>query len=400
MAAPLTNFKANGEDLADIYVDRDTVLEKGELILSEDNFTQEGIEAVFTKSLWSWGNNNCGQLGLGNMIYHSSPVQVGSLTNWKSVSAGFNHTIATKTDGTLWSWGNNNCGQLGLGNLISRSSPVQVGSRTNWKSVSAGCTLFCIHTLATKTDGTLWSWGVGSDGRLGLGTVINHSSPVQVGSLTNWSSVSAGFNHTIATKTDGTLWSWGLSGFSGTLGLGNLISRSSPVQVGSLTNWSSVSAGNNHSLATKTDGTLWSWGTGATGRLGLGTVINHSSPVQVGSLTNWSSVSGANHSLAIKTDGTLWSWGTGATGRLGLGTVINHSSPVQVGSLTNWSSVSGANHSLAIKTDGTLWSWGTGATGRLGLGTVINHSSPVQVGSLTNWSSVSAGEVHSLARKA
>jgi alpha-tubulin suppressor-like RCC1 family protein len=98
-----------------------------------------------------WGNNSSGELGLGDTISRSSPVQVGSLTNWKQVGLpnGSSHTACVKTDGTLWVWGVNTAfrGELGLGDTISRSSPVQVGSLTNWKQVSAdvwrtGCVTF------------------------------------------------------------------------------------------------------------------------------------------------------------------------------------------------------------------------------------------------------------------
>ena len=147
-----------------------------------------------TPGLSTWGSNTYGQVGLGDVVYRSSPVQVGSLTNWKSVSGGVNHTAATKTDGTLWTCGYNAYGQLGLGNTISRSSPVQVGSLTNWQSVSCGYS----YTAATKTDGTLWTWGSNGSGALGLGDSTSRSSPVQVGSLTNWKSVAGGGGQTAA----------------------------------------------------------------------------------------------------------------------------------------------------------------------------------------------------------
>jgi len=130
-----------------------------------------------------------GQLGLGDTTNISSPVQVGTLTNWKQVSAGSGYTFCIKTDGTLWTWGFNNYGQLGLGNTTNRSSPVQVGSLTNWKQVSQGTN--ASHTGAVKTDGTLWTWGFNNLGQLGLGDSNNRSSPVQVGSLTNFKQASA-----------------------------------------------------------------------------------------------------------------------------------------------------------------------------------------------------------------
>lgn len=247
-------------------------------------------------TLWAWGFNSVGQLGQGNTTYYSSPVQVGALTNWKQVSASFQATHAIKTDGTLWAWGSDSAsGVLGIGQSSALySSPVQVGSLTNWKTVMTGN----YFVLAIKTDGTLWSWGGNTAGELGLGDTTNRSSPVQVGALTNWKYVASNGQSTAAIKTDGTLWSWGINTF-GQLGLNDTTSRSSPVQVGSLTNWKYAAMGNNFANAVKTDGTLWAiGGRASSGQLGLGDITNRSSPVQVGALTNWKSV-GAGSDVAF-----------------------------------------------------------------------------------------------------
>jgi alpha-tubulin suppressor-like RCC1 family protein len=343
--------------------------------------------------LFSWGRATSGQLGTGNTTKVSSPVQVGALTNWSEVSGGENiFAVAVKTDGTLWSWGYNNNGQLGLGNINQYSSPVQVGSLTNWSKIACGYS----HVISIKTDGTIWGWGANAEGQLGVGDNGARSSPSQVGSLTNWSKVACGNSHTIAIKTDGTLWAWGHNNY-GQLGLGNTTFCSSPVQVGALTTWSNVACGRYHTIATKTDGTLWTWGRNGSGQLGLGDTTNRSSPVQVGSLTTWSKVSAPtrnNCSFAIKTGGTLWAWGDNYFGNLGLSDSINRSSPVQVGALTNWDTVScGSSFCIALKTDGTLWSWGGGSgqvatDGCLGLGNTTAYSSPKQIGSLTDWQKV------------
>jgi alpha-tubulin suppressor-like RCC1 family protein len=97
---------------------------------------------------------------------------------------------------------------------------------------------------------------------------------------------------------------------------------------------------NGNALAVKTDGTLWGWGYNGGGQLGDGTVVSRSSPVQIGALTNWLRASGGvGSSVAIRTDGTLWTWGLASLGRLGDNTAVNKSSPVQIGALTNWGSV-------------------------------------------------------------
>jgi alpha-tubulin suppressor-like RCC1 family protein len=352
-------------------------------------------------TLFTWSQNNFGQIGNGSSgNYYSSPVQVGNLTNWKQIACGTQAVMGIKNDGTMWGWGFGINGGLMIGtNVTITNSPVQVGALTTWKQVSV-----FYHSLAIKNDGTLWAAGNNQYGTLGNGNITNYSSPIQVGSLPNWKQSSASFYTSAAVKLDGTLWMWG-SNFQGQLGQGySSISNyySSPIQVGSLTNWKQVSISAFYSFAIKTDGTLWAWGANGYGQLGIGNRTYYSSPVQVGTLTNWKYVSSSKDAavFAIKTDGTLWAWGTNINGELGIGvaTSLYYASPVQVGSLTNWKYVEGGGGStptttqvLAVKTDGTLWSWGYNFNGDLGIGNRTYYSSPVQVGSLTNWKSVACG---------
>ena len=341
-------------------------------------------------NLYAWGLNQYGQLGLGNLTKYSSPKQVGSLTNWSKVFAGQQATLAIKTDGTLWSWGNNSAGNLGLGNTTNYSSPKQVGSLTTWSIALVNMK----SSFAIKSDGTLWSWGAdGSFGALGQSTTYtNLSSPKQVGALTNWLSIAGSNYSTLAVKTNGTLWSWGLNQY-GVLGLGNTTAYSSPKQVGALTNWRSISSGAYHVIATKTDGTMWAWGQGTSGELGLGNLTNYSSPKQIGSLTTWSANcnGGYQATYAVTTAGALWVCGNSGSGRLGLNNVTPYSSPKQVGALTNWNYALGyeSGAAAALKTDGTLWGWGYNFDGNLGLGNVTYYSSPKQIGLLTTWQFVS-----------
>ena len=353
------------------------------------------------RQLWGWGRNANGQLGLGTTTgdgetySHTSPMQIGSLTDWVQAAMGQKHSLATKSDGTLWSWGYNSTGQLGDSSTTQRNSPVQVGSLTNWGidvgptgdgNAQISCTQYSSHMI--KQDGTLWSVGSGSQGQNGTSNTTIYSSPVQVGSLTDWRELAVGggqyFMHAI--KTDGTLWGWGQQA-NGQLGDGSTTERNSPVQIGSVTTWATVACGYAHILAVKADGTLWAVGHNSTGQLGDGSTTNRSSLVQIGSLTNWKFVTaGAGNSIAVKTDGTLWAWGNAASGALGDGSTTNKSSPVQIGSLTTWRKVfTRHRNSGAIKSDGTLWGWGYNDEGILGIGAGTNRSSPVQVGTATNW---------------
>ena len=252
------------------------------------------------KELYAWGDNSPkGQLGLGDITDRSTPVQVGALT-WTKVAVGQIHTLSIKTDGTLWAWGDNSSAQLGIGAIsspYSMSSPVQVGALTTWLSVSGGYR----NSQGITTGNALYACGNCAEGGNGLGNTFIISSPVQVGSLTTWAQVSSGFKACLAIKTDGTLWSWGYNA-QGQLGHGNTTSISSPVQVGSLTTWLKLAGGQYHAMLIKNDGTFWACGRNVEGQLGDNSTTNRSSLVQVGSLTSWNDIaqSGMTHSsLAI-----------------------------------------------------------------------------------------------------
>ena len=291
-------------------------------------------------TLWYWGPTYNGTSGANIFnVNKSSPVQVGALTNWKYVGGNIPEEYnksAIKTDGTLWTWGYNTNGDLGQNNRTALSSPVQVGALTTWGAVSRGMGLGGIFFITT--DNKLYASGLNANGQLGLNNAISRSSPVQVGSLANWKQVAVssgdfGRVKVAAIKTDGTLWAWGQEAWQFNVGTDSDGNYSSPVQVGALTNWKAVSQTPvNQILLVKSDGTLWAMGRNTVGQLGDGTTINRSSPVQIGALTDWSyaEVSSGN-GVAVRSNGTLWNWGNTPT----VG-VTRRSSPVQVDALTTW----------------------------------------------------------------
>ncbi|MBS1585430.1 MAG: T9SS type A sorting domain-containing protein [Bacteroidetes bacterium] len=326
-------------------------------------------------SIWVAGGNAFGQLGLG----YANAQLVDTLTatstpaaEWVSGTTGGLHSAAIYSDGSLWTWGANTNGQLGLGNTTDQHSATQVGG-TNWVAAAAGSS----YTLALKGDGSLWATGKNSDGQLGLGSNTEQHSFVQVSGT--WAAMAAGDVHALALKADGTLWAWG-NNSEGQLGLGNYTAHNAPVQVGQDSIWIAIATGEGHSLALKSDGTLWAWGLNIYGQLGIGNNTIQNAPVQVGTDNNWTAIgAGANHSMALKADGTLWTWGQNSSGQLGLGNNSNQSSPVQVGG-SNWIAMNGgANHTIAYKADGTVWSWGANGYGQLGLGNNTNYNTPQPV---------------------
>jgi len=352
--------------------------------------------------LFTWGSGGSGILGNFDTTNRSTPVTTSAGgTTWKQVSCGRIHTAAIKTDGTLWTWGRNAYyGQLGINSTFGgdfRNTPVTtfVGG-TNWKSVDSGG----YHTSAIKTDGTLWVWGSNENGQLGINQGnVSRLTPVTtfIGGTT-WKSVSGGRLHTVAIKTDGTLWTWGKNN-SGELGIneGDVnTDRNTPVTtfVGG-TNWKSVVCGYAHTAAIKTDGSLWTWGGNGGGALGVNGGSNRSTPVTTfAGGNNWKSVScGRTHTAAIKTDGTLWVWGSGLS-LLGAGTLsVDQLTPVTTfAGGTNWKSVTcGRIHTAAIKTDGSLWIWGLNANASLGINSAAEINTPVTTfAGGNNWKSVNS----------
>jgi alpha-tubulin suppressor-like RCC1 family protein len=381
-------------------------------------------------SVWTWGINTEGQLGYGTTDTTCAPVQVkgpggsGNLSGVMSVAAGEGHSVAIKSDGTIWAWGRNGNGQLGNGTTSNTSAPIQVkgaggsGNFSNALAAAGGEE----YTLVAKSDGTLWGWGRNSDGQLGNGTKTDTTTPVQVSGLSGVVAVATGDWHSLAVKSDGTVWSWGWNS-SGEIGNGSPggvfedvvtpTQVSGPDGVGNLTGVVGIAGGEKHSLAVKSDGTVWAWGLNDYGQLGDGTQTNRATPVQVQGLSDVVAVAAAiGHSLALKSDGTVWAWGDTAYGELGNGEWNNNgfeSTPVQVTSLTGMLAIAAGDfHSMSLRSDGAILSWGYNSGGELGVGYSgqdIDTRVPSRVkgpggtGYISNISTVTAGEYFSVALK-
>ncbi|MBT9177227.1 MAG: putative serine protease HtrA [Firmicutes bacterium] len=347
-------------------------------------------------TLWAWGGNASGQLGLGNNNHAPVPTQVGTANNWVAIAAGDSHSLAIAADGTLWAWGANWVGQLGLGDTQSRNHPLRVGTGNTWVSIAAGGW----HSLAIRSDGTLWAWGLNADGQIGVGHTANSLSPTQVDLAANWAAVAAGTWHSLATRRDGTLWAWGWNGH-GQLGVGHTSLANIPTRVGLANDWLITTGGSFHSLGLRRDGSLWAWGSNANGALGLGDSPDaRTSPLRVGIDSNWTHVAaGHTHSTAIRGDGSLWTWGSNSAGELGLGDFSTRSHPTMVGGGLLWRTVvAGGRSSFAITQQGGLWASGTdGHMGNLGLGLGTGRTRATAVTSPNTWTAVTTKSLHSLA---
>ncbi len=270
------------------------------------------------------------------------------ITVTPKIAAGGWHTIALKSNGTVWVWGYNGSGQLGDGTTNDGVSPVQVTGFSGATAIAGGL----YYTLALKSDGTVWTWGQSPAGS-------SSASPTQIKGLSDITAIAAGGYHGLAMKPDGAVWAWGSNG-NGQIGNGTTTVAYTPVQVNGMSNVTAIAGGNYHSLALKSDGTVWAWGHNGNGQLGDGTTTDRNTPVQVSGLSNVTAIAaGGYHSMALKSDGTLWTWGYNRTGQLGDGTTSIKTTPVQVSGITNVIAVSGgSNFTAVLKSDGTVWSAG------------------------------------------
>lgn len=317
-------------------------------------------------TLWSWGDNLHGRLGTGSDRPGSSNTPLQIAAGVKSVSAsGFRHCMLVKTDGSLWGWGDNGHGELGIGTTANQLQPVKV--MNDVAMVSAGS----YHTAAVKTDGSLWVWGYNQYGSVGNGTTENVLSPVKI--MDNIIMVSAGDKSTFAVDKNGNLYAWGMdnagklgNGHRGTQkGVDGNIIQTAPIKI--MSDVVYVSAGVNHTAAIKKDGSLWTWGNNNDGQLGNG-VEDKSSYVPVKVLDNVASVQCSdNNTLAVKKDGSLWMWGKNDYGQLMSSNKVNVLSPVKVLDGVKEADL-GYGHVAVIKTDGNIYTWGWNGHGQLGDG--------------------------------
>jgi alpha-tubulin suppressor-like RCC1 family protein len=349
-----------------------------------------------------WGYSDYGQLGNGEMSYHSStPVQVNGVTTATRINAGGYHTCAL-SGGTVKCWGRNTYGQLGDGTSDSSPIPVQVSGIAIATAISTGAN----HTCALS-GGTVKCWGYNYYGQLGDGTSDSSPIPVQISGITIATAISTGANHSCALLSDGKVMCWGDNEYgqlgNGTDGYGN--SSLTPVQVSGITTATAISAGDSHTCALLSNHTVKCWGYNYYGQLGNGAFGDGSSspiPVQVSGITTATTISaGGSHTCAMLSGGAVKCWGYNYYGQLGNNSWTNSSTPVQVSGITTAAAIStGDSHTCALLTGGTVKCWGYNYYGQLGNGMYGYDSDsliPVQISGITTATAISAGSSHSCA---
>ena len=216
-------------------------------------------------NLWSRAmSNSCGQLGNGTTEISKKLIKIKDNVKFEKVIAGEESDFAIDSEGNLWSWGNNNYGQIGNGGdrYTYVCTPIQIMIGTKFTQISACYT----YSLAIDSEGNLWSWGENSYGQLGRGGTTTIPAIVKEG--TKFAQISAGNGHSLAIDSEGNLWSWGCN-YSGQLGDGTTTNKSRPVLVKTDKKFIQISAGHGHSLALDSNGNIWGWGSNGYWQLGI-----------------------------------------------------------------------------------------------------------------------------------
>ena len=313
-------------------------------------------------TLWSWGYNEHGGLGDGSTIDRPTAVKVVGMSGVADIATGGSwHTLVLKKDGTVWAFGLNVSGQLGIGSHDDSLVPVQVSNLNNIIAIAAAQA----HSLALRQDGTVWGFGNGFHGQLGPNN-IGSKIPMQIPGITGAIAIAAGEEFSLVLKADGTVWGMGYND-GGELGDGtNHNVRYTPVQVKlpKTTKIVAIAAGEDHSLALNQDGTVWAFGKNDSGQLGDGTRIGRTTPVMIPGLTGVTKISAAIwHSTVLKQDGTVWAFGYDMFD--GYSTAIT-----QVPGISDVKTIDeNGFHLLVLKKDGSVFATGKNMYGQLGNGT-------------------------------
>ncbi len=370
--------------------------------------------------LYCWGDNRYGQIGNGTTVNQPTPFKVttDSATTWSAVASSRQHTCAiTLTDKSLWCWGNNETGQLGINNTAHQSRPIKINHTTSWLTVSTGES----HTCANDKANVIHCWGLNHYGQLGNGLSSDTERARLFDTSANWQAIASGYRHSCGLKGSAVPYSLWCSGFNhyGQVGTASTSSQATLIQVRAttdsaiLSDWESLSTGPHHSCAIAISGAshpLFCWGDNRRGQLGDNVTLsnvpqhwwaNSRSQVIVGA-DDWTMVAaGANNSCGIKAGNELWCWGDNSGGQIGNGTLSLPTDapflPYKIAGSWLTVAVGGAEgdggHVCAIKSNGTLWCWGKNSRSQLG-NSGGNLATPTQIGAANSWVQLQAGEYH------
>lgn len=343
-------------------------------------------------TVWAWGWNYYGQLGDGTKVEKHTPVQVENLNNIIAISAGEYFNMALKDDGTVWAWGRNESGQLGDNTLTDKTKPIRITTIENIIDISCGRS----NSLALKSNGVVYEWGYLNHTGTPINGTLLRVPTVKSGLPSNITKIKTGAAVSISEKEhsstayaiteDGLMYAWGYND-EGQLGDNTTTGKKVPIQMQAgesggtyLTDIVDVVTSGHHTIALKSDGTVYGWGKNNLNQLGNG-VSKILTPIKL-EITDVIKIGiGLNHSQFIKSDGTIWGIGSNSNGELGLGDVSETATPIRIEDVENATSLctSYQSHNFYIDTDGTINAYGNNSWGKLGDGTTTNRKTPVKV---------------------
>ncbi len=354
---------------------------------------------------FGWGGNKKGEVGNGsNENFVPTPASISGLSFVTAVSSGLRHSLSLRADGSVFAWGSNGFGQLGIEAAVNVRSPEQIPGISNATAISAGGQ----HSLVLLEDGTVRAFGNDEFGQVGNGTFTELiEKPVAVQGLSNVVAISAGEDHSLALLSNGTVWAWG-NDEHGQLGNGATRNSDVPVQVTGLTGVKAIATGGQFSMALLEDGKVEAWGFDGRGQIGNLSVLAEetetaetSVPVEVEGLSGVTAIAaGRDHALALLESGKVDGWGDDSEGEVGNGARTSAvRNATEVSGLTGVKQISAGNEeSAAVLGSGAVMSWGQNSSGNLGIGTVGEGSDvPVPVTGLAEAVGVDAGGSHMLA---
>jgi alpha-tubulin suppressor-like RCC1 family protein len=325
-------------------------------------------------AIYCWGDNRNSQLGLGDTREQHTPARVGADGDWTAVVTSANATFALKQDGSLWSWGANDDGQLGLGDFDNRASPTRVGTRSDWTMVRSRF----YHACGLTGDGALWCWGRNDEGQLGQNrsNLSDVPVPTQVTDLANWASTDAGDGHSCAIRSDGTLWCWGRNSEAELAQPeGAPVQIRYPVQAGDATDWEAISAGQNAMCGLRSGGRLYCWGARGDQDLpipGPRSIVY--APTEISTPVSFIAVAFNTFGGCARTAaGEGYCWGRNQEGQLGLGDIEPRDLPTEIPG-TGWTDVSPGRFAFCGVRAGVVTCTGDNSEGQLGDGTTSRRN--------------------------
>lgn len=375
-------------------VDGATVLGANDtlFVMYSDGIVSLDVTAGGDGDIWSFGQNNYGVLGNNSNTDELDPVPTGGDQTivFEQIISGYHFVLAKTSTGELYSWGDNEFGQLGDGTYTDALIPSIVNGIPAIKTIAAAES----SSIAVASNGDIYVWGNNSNGQLGTGNFAVINFPMLNNAITAVDTIVGGRDHFVLLLQDGTVWSVGNNDF-GQLGNNTLVTSNVPVQVAGLTGITKIGAGDNHSFAIDSNGDLYAWGNNSDGQLGLGDQINRLTPVQVNTRHIVQVDGGSRHTLLLNDDGEVYTSGSNSFGQLGSGLSHDTLVPSKIDVNGCVSVSAGPFTSLALRNDKTVVGFGLNDAGQLSQLTSPNNLNPERISGLVGVTAIDASDLSS-----